>query len=87
MKLLRFTPHGSAELYSSNRKQSEQLWSSDDDQAFSEEFEDTLDGDNEDEVDDVVDYLVEHNFLEDGEDISIEVEDLESVVEDDEDDE
>ena len=86
MKVLVFTPHGSVHLLASKAKNAEVLWSSDDDEAFAEEFEDVIDPNSQEEVDQLMDYLCEAEELEDGEQIEIEEQYFDESDRDDDDD-
>lgn len=83
MKLI-LTPHGTAELVNTFNQT---LWASDDDPDFLEEF----DGDDfvrEEDVDDILDYLVEIEQLEpdEADAIDVEVQSLDDEDSDDSDD-
>lgn len=59
-----FTASGSVELIDTNTD--EVTWSSDDDDAFAEEFDDYLDGED---AENVIEYLDENDYLDASEDI------------------
>ena len=72
MKTLSFNEAGSVELLASNKNPTQILWSSDDDEDFAELIDnDVLDPDKEDDVGDITDDLIEHNYLDDDEEIEI----------------
>lgn len=78
MKELVFTPHGTVLL----RNGENQLWASDGDVEFSEEFPDEF-LNMDDDADDIIDYLIEADFIKDDEEINIVEQSLDDVVSDD----
>lgn len=91
LKQLVFAPHGGVTLLRGDTE----LWSSDKDDAFIEQFEDVIDPNSEEEIDDLAAYLVDKNLLDDEEDFDVIEEYLDDTAtvrgpgddEDDEDDE
>lgn len=67
MKVLLFTVHGAAELLQSEEQGARILWSSDDDEEFAEEFGGEV-LDIEADREEIVDYLIDHDYMEEGED-------------------
>jgi hypothetical protein len=88
MKVIVFTPHGAVQLLASKAKNAEVIWASDDDEDFAEEFDDVLDPNSDDDVNSLTDYLIEHEHIDEGEDMMIEEQYLDGPgdEEDDEDD-
>lgn len=72
MKQLVFNQHGGVQLLASEQQAAKILWSSDDDEEFSDEVEgDTFDPDDDDDIDTIADYLIEKELLNDGEDFDV----------------
>lgn len=83
MKTLFFHAHGAIELRDSNGKR---LWSSDADENFADEFDDVVNPQDDDEVDEVCDYLIESGDMNEDEEFNIEEEDLEDFDDENDDD-
>lgn len=65
------TQNGAAMLFA-DQDETKMQWSSDDDEGFAEEFTD--DFLNEEDVEDILDYLVENGYLDDDEARELEIE-------------
>lgn len=90
IKELVFAPHGGVSLLRDDKV----LWSSDNDPDFLGEFDDVIDPNDEEEVNQLSEYLVDKNFLDENEDFDVTEEYLDETVnggpgdeEDDDDDE
>lgn len=81
MKLLLYTAHGGVELLDSEKQGARILWTSDNDQDFMEEFPDAIDPDKDEP--DVLNYLIEEEYLDENEELEVDTRYLEDEENDD----